>query len=125
MTLRFDDLFSLSWEEMNCGQAVAEGLRRLGMMEAADHIPTDQETGARLIAAVVGEGGPWALVGEEGCAARRVGDVISFETDGGWHVSVVVDGTYVLSSSKGRGPYLIRRARLRGVTGVYRWEGAA
>lgn len=123
MRFNLNDLFTHSWGSMPCGVAVAEGLRRMGQPDAADHLPTDQESASRLLAALTATGGPWAMIGTDRCCARP-GDVLVSETPGeDWHVSLCTDPVYALTSTRSHGVHRIRIARMQRVTGVYRFQG--
>lgn len=122
--IRFDDLFAFTWKEMNCGKVAAEGLRRLGLADAAEHVPVDQESGARAVQSAQSGEAAWKKVGADRCAATKRGDLLVYPNELGWHVSMLTDNPlYVLTSTLRRGPHLLRKSRVPSCE-VYRWEGA-
>lgn len=115
----FTDLLQKPWSDMNCGEAVVEGLRRQGQHRASLHVPTDPVSAARCVASGFYR---WDRVGSETCNAIP-GDLIVSEGEMGWHVSLCVNRQYVLTSHKRQGVRMMRIGAISDIEGVYRWGG--
>jgi len=116
--MKYTDLLGTSYEQMNCGEVAAEGLRRLGLEEAAAALPTDQTSAARLAARAYGE---WLFVSHD-VGQAQVGDVIvSDGPDDGLHVSLVITPKRALTSARKCGVYAPPVNRITAVRGVHRF----
>lgn len=128
--VRYSDLLGRPWEEMHCGDTAVEGLRRMGMADAALHVPIDQEAAAAAIKAVERTGdspGDWVCIGyETGTAGPGDLVVTDGQGDGEYGVALVLREGLALTSTKKHGvhaPPLSRFARQ--VRGVFRWRARA
>ena len=128
--MNVSDLLARPWSDMHCGEAVVEGLQRLGMAEAALYVPADQSAAARVVEALEGGApeGRWGFVSYEAHRAQ-VGNLIVADGPEGaedvYHVSLVIAPGMTLTSSRRHGVHCVPLAKTRNVRGVYRWEPAA
>lgn len=120
------DLVGVPWSEMNCGALAREVLRRRGVVsEWIDALvaenPSDE---VAIIDALMGASG-WARLGNTSTCATEPGDVILSRMRGDeqydYHLSVMVDRVFALTTSRSTGAILIRPHRIASIVGVWRW----
>lgn len=117
--MNYTDLLGTPYERMNCGQVAAEGLRRLGLEDAAAALPTDQESAARLVSQGHGR---WVFVSHD-VGQACVGDVIvSDGPEHGLHVALVIKPGKALTSARKSGVYAPPVSRITAVRGVHRFQ---
>lgn len=123
--MKYSDLLGRAWEKMNCGEVVVEGLRRMGMEDAAEYVPVDQKSAAR---AMQGDGsvGAWFMVAEPDMRHyAEEGDLVVSDgpdADDVYHVALVLAGGQTLTSSKGHGVHCWPVMKTEGVRAIYRWK---
>jgi cell wall-associated NlpC family hydrolase len=123
--MKYSDLLARPWAEMNCGEVVAEGLRRLGMTKAAEHIPVDQAAAARVLRNDGRTGGWFRFAEPDMKHWASPGDLVVADGPGGsdvYHVSLVLEGGQTLTSTERHGVHCVPVMRTHGVRAIYRWS---
>jgi hypothetical protein len=122
--MNYVDMLGRPYSEVHCGQAVAEGLRRLGMADAARTVPeSDQEAAERVSELRLEDPGSWERIGDETHQASREGDIVMLRRPGGkTGIALFLGDDLFLTSTMAQGVVATPSRRLpRGCLGVYRW----
>lgn len=112
---------------LDCAQACAEALRRLGLEDAAAALPVADSLAVRE--SIIGaRPSPWRRIGRDSHDARIVGDIVLVESPnsnlGVW-VLVDVARSLFLTSTLREGVHLAHRRSLHGVHSVWRYDPAS
>jgi len=120
MRVHYNDL--LGRMDINCGEVAREVLIRMGLRKAAEHIPTDQDSGATLVRLFHEGKAPWKEVAKNAGDAKD-GDIVLQRSES--------NGLHVYAANGGRGITFIQSygviapplSRIQNCLGVYRYSG--